>query len=97
MKVYDTIHREELELTREELVKTMQYGNRQVDLIFEKKRTDVDGYLTWDKESWTNLDTRRFVRYYTLNGRVLRDLTTHNIHDIASEFKPEEAMKVELA
>lgn len=97
MKVYDTIHRQDLELTREELVKKMQYDNRQVDLIFDKQRSDPEGYLFWDKESWTNLDTRRFVRYYTLKGRVLRDLTTHNIHDIVNEFKPEEAVKIELA
>lgn len=97
MKVFDIIKKTEHEMTRAELVYAMQYGDRQIDLVFDRPRTDIDDYLTWDMESWSGLDTRRFVRYYTLKGRVLRDLTTHNIHDIENEFKPEEAIKIQIS
>ena len=49
MKVIDTVKKEELDLTTEELMDLVANHNRQVDLVFAEKRTDEDGYLTWDQ------------------------------------------------
>ena len=49
MKAYDTVHKTELEVDRQGLVDLM-LSNRQVDLILKEKKTDEDGYLTWDVE-----------------------------------------------
>ena len=38
-----------------------------------------------------------FIRCYSLEGRVLSESTGHNIYDLYNEFKPEEALKVELS
>ena len=48
MKVYDRIAACEKELTTEELIALMSAGNRQVDLVFSEKRSDEDGYLSWE-------------------------------------------------
>ena len=96
MKVYDTIKKEELDLTTEQLINEMAHNNRQVDLVFAEKRTDADGYLTWDAENWTALEPKRFIRCYSLEGRVLRDSTRHNIYDMKGYFTPEQAIKVTL-
>ena len=96
MKVYDTIKKEELDLTTEQLINEMAHNNRQVDLVFAEKRTDADGYLTWDAENWTTVDGKKFIRCYSLEGRVLRDSTTHNIYDLDNDFFPEQAEKVEI-
>ena len=77
MKAYDTVHKTELEVDRQGLVDLM-LSNRQVDLILKEKKTDEDGYLTWDVEHWSTVDGRRFIRCYSLEGRVLRDSTAHN-------------------
>ena len=95
MKVYDTIHKNELELDRQGLIDQM-LANRQVDLYLPEKKTDEDGYLTWDVEHWSTVDGRRFIRCYSLEGRVLRDSTTHNIYDLDNDFFPEQAEKVEI-
>ena len=96
MKVYDRIAACEKELTTEELIALMSAGNRQVDLVFSEKRSDEDGYLSWDAENWTTVDGKRFIRCYSLEGRVLRDSTTHNIYDLDNDFFPEQAEKVEI-
>ena len=96
MKAYDTVHKTELEVDRQGLVDLM-LSNRQVDLILKEKKTDEDGYLTWDVEHWSTVDGRRFIRCYSLEGRVLSESTGHNIYDLKNEFKPEEAEKVELS
>ena len=96
MKVYDTIKKEELDLTTEELIDLIANHNRQVDLIFAEKRSDADGYLTWDAENWTSVDGRRFIRCYSLEGRVLKDSTGHNKYDLKGYFTPEEAKEVRL-
>ena len=96
MKVFDRIKNEELELTNEELIDLVANHNRQVDLTFAEKKTDADGYLTWDAENWTSLDGKRFIRCYSLNGRVLSDATHHNIYDMKGYFEPEKAEKVVL-
>ncbi len=95
MKAYDMIHKQEIEVDRKGLVDLM-LNNRQIDLKFAEKRTDGDGYLTWDAENWTTVDGKRFIRCYSLEGRVLRDSTTHNIYDMDNDFFPEQAEKVEI-
>ena len=52
MKAYDMIHKQEVEVDRKGLIDLM-LNNRQIDLKFAEKRTDGDGYLTWEAEKWT--------------------------------------------
>lgn len=96
MKAYDTIKKEELEVTTAGLIELMQ-NNRQVDLVLQGPKTDEDGYLTWDTEYWSTVDNKRFIRTYSLNGRTLRDSTAHNIYDLENEFHPEEAKEVRIS
>jgi len=96
MKVYDAINKKDLDLTSQELIDLLANHNRQVDLTFSEKQTDEDGYLTWDAENWTSLDGKRFMRCYSLEGRVLRDSTSHNIYDMENAFFPEKAKTVVL-
>ena len=97
MKVYDSVKKVELEVAdAKALIKIMQEG-RQVDFYLAEKETDDMGYLTWDVEHWSSLDNKRFIRTYTLEGRVLNDSTAHNIYDLANDFKPEKAVKIELS
>lgn len=96
MKVYDRIKKEDVDLTTEQLIDLIVNHNRQVDLIFDHKITDDDGYLTWDAENWTALDSKRFIRCYSLEGRVLNDSTRHNIYDLKGYFSPEKAVEVIL-
>lgn len=95
MKAYDLIHKEEIEVTYDSLVELMR-NNRQVDLILNDKKTDDDGYLTWDAEHWTSVNENRFMRCYSLGDRQLRDFTSHNIHDLKNDFKPEEAKEIQI-
>lgn len=95
MKAYDLIHKEEMEVTYDSLVELMR-NNRQVDLILNDKKTDEDGYLTWDAEHWTWVNNNRFMRCYSLGDRQLRDFTSHNIHDLKNDFKPEEAKEIQI-
>ena len=95
MKAYDMIKKQEVDVDRKGLIDLM-LNNRQIDLKFAEKRTDDDGYLTWDAENWTKVDGKRFIRCYSLEGRVLRDSTTHNIYDLDNDFFPEQAEKVEI-
>ncbi len=96
MKVNDVIKKVELDLSREELLDMVANQNRQVDLIFAEKRTDEDGYLSWDAENWTCVDGKRFVRSYFLEGRALSDYSGYNKYDLQSAFLPEEAKEVRL-
>ena len=96
MLVKDTVKKTELDLTTAELIDLVANGNRQVDLVFDEKQSDEDGYLHWDRENWTSVDGKRFIRCYSLEGRVLRDSTTHNIYDLDNDFFPEQAEKVEI-
>src|SRR5699024_7109704 len=97
MQVYDKVNKTELTADTEELIKLMAPGGRQVDLYLKEKKSDEDGYMTWDVEHWSSVDGRRFIRCYSLEGRVLSESTGHNIYDLKNEFKPEEAEKVELS
>ena len=62
MKVIDIVNKADLDLTVEQLIDLVANHNRQVDLIFAEKRTDEDGYLSWDQENWTCVDGKRFIR-----------------------------------
>ena len=96
MKAYDTIKKEELEVTTAGLIELMQ-NNRQVDLVLHGPKTDEDGYLTWDTEYWSTVDNKLFIRTYSLDGRTLRDSTAHNIYDLENEFHPEEAKEIRIS
>lgn len=93
MKAYDRIHDAQIDVSRKELIDLILH-DRQVDLAFAAVQTDEDGYLSWDAENWTCVDGRRFIRCYSLEGRVLRDSTSHNIYDMENDFHPEEAKTV---
>ena len=88
MKVMDTVNKKELDLTAEELIDLVASHNRQVDLIFAEKRTDDDGYLTWDQENWTCVDGKRFIRSYFLEGRALSDYSGYNKYDLKGWSRP---------
>lgn len=96
MKAYDIVKKEELEVTTEDLIELMR-NNRQVDCVLQAPKTDEDGYLTWDTEYWTTVDSKRFIRTYSLKGRTLRDSTSHNIYDLANDFHPEEAKEIRIS
>ena len=51
--------------------------------------------MSWDVVHWSSVDWKRFIRCYSLEGRVLGESTGHNIYDLANEFKPEDAAMVE--
>ncbi|MBU3875906.1 hypothetical protein HGO97_008775 [Faecalicatena sp. AGMB00832] len=98
MKIYDSVKKEEVEISgTKDLIKLMEDGGRQVDLYLKEKKSDEDGYLTWDVEHWSSIDKKRFIRCYSLEGRVLSESTGHNIYDLETDFKPEEAAKIELS
>ena len=97
MKTYDTVKKEEVEIDGTEgLIQIMKDG-RQVDLYLKEKKSDEDGYMSWDVEHWSTVDNKRFIRCYSLEGKVLSESTGHNIYDLRNDFKPEEAAKIELS
>ncbi len=96
MRVYDTVHKMELEIEDFELLRYMIEG-RQVDLYMPKKQTDADGYIEWDVEHWASIDSKRFIRTYTLEGKYLGESTGHNQYDLFNDFHPEKAVKIELS
>ena len=96
MKVNDMIEKTDKDLTADELVDLVANHNRQVDLIFADKRTDEDGYLSWDAENWTSVDGKRFIRSYSLQGRVLSDYSGYNKYDLKGYFQPEQAQEIRL-
>ena len=96
MKVKDIVNNVELDLDRDELISRMKEG-RQVDLILNEKKSDDIGYLTWDMEQWSTVDGKRFIRTYQLDGRVLSEYTSHNIHDLKAYFFPDDAAAVQLS
>ena len=96
MKVIDTVNKTELDLTTEQLIGLVANHNRQVDLVFAEKRTDEDGYLSWDQENWTCVDGKRFIRSYFFQGRALSDYSGYYKYDMAGYCLPEEATEVRL-
>ena len=96
MQVKDTVKNEVADLSRDDLIQKMKDG-RQVDLILNEKKTDELGDLTCDMEQWSTVDGKRFIRTYQLEGRVLSEYTSHNIHDLKAYFLPDEAKTVQLS
>jgi len=100
MKIYDTVNKTETEVDGTKgLIQIMKDG-RQVDIYLKEKKSDEDGYMSWDVEHWSSVDGKRFIRCYSLEGRVLGESTGHNIYDLENEFKPEDTAmvaKVELS
>ena len=96
MKVNDIINKTELDLTFDELVQLMATGNRQVDLVWADKQSDEDGYMSWDRENWTCVDGKRFIRSYFLEGRALSDYSGYNKYDMKGYFQPDKAKEVIL-
>ena len=97
MKIYDSVKKEEVEIEGTKGLINIMKDGRQVDLYLKEKKTDEDGYLTWDVEHWSSVDGKRFIRCYSLEGRVLSESTGHNIYVLENDFKPEEAEKIELS
>ncbi len=97
MTIYDKVNKTDIEISaNKDLIDIMTKG-RQVDLYFEVEKSDADGYMKWDVEHWSSIDAKRFIRCYSLKGRVLGESTGHNIYDLANDFKPDEASKIELS
>ncbi|MBQ6455885.1 MAG: hypothetical protein IJJ31_02015 [Mogibacterium sp.] len=96
MQVKDILKGETMDLSREDLIAKMKEG-RQVDLIMKEKKSDDIGYLTWNMEQWSTVDGKRFIRTYQLDGRVLSEFTSHNIHDLGAYFFPNDAASVQLS
>jgi len=94
MKVFDTIEKVEKDLTTDELVELMLH-DRQVDLIWNEKKSDEDGHV-WDAENWVCVDGRRFIRSYFNGGRASSDFSGYNKYDLKGYFLPEEAKEVRL-
>ncbi|MDR1017153.1 MAG: hypothetical protein LBM02_00380 [Lachnospiraceae bacterium] len=97
MKIYDTVKKEELEIGGTKDLIQLMIDGRQVDLILKEKKSDADGYLTWDEEHWSSITNKKFIRTYTLAGKNLSESTGHNIYDLENEFKPDEAAKIQLS
>ena len=97
MKVYDSVNKTEVEVDGTQGLVDIMVSGRQVDVYLKGEKSDADGYLTWDVEHWSSIDKQRFIRCYSLEGRVLGESTGHNIYDLENEFKPEEARKIELS
>ena len=95
MKVIDIVNKTELDLTNEQMVDLMLNHNRQVDIIWAEKKTDEDGHV-WDKENWTCVDGKRFIRSYFNGDRASSDFSGYNIYDLKGYFLPEEAKEVHL-
>lgn len=95
MKVIDTVNKTELDLTTEELIDLVANKNRQVDLVWSEKKSDEDGHV-WDKENWTCVDGKRFVRSYFNGDKASSDYSGYNIYDLKGAFLPEEAKEVRL-
>ena len=91
------VKKEEVEVNGTKGLIDIMRDGRQVDLYLKEKKSDADGYMSWDVEHWSSIDVKRFIRCYSLEGRVLGESTGHNIYDLENEFKPEEAAKIELS
>ena len=56
MKVYDSVKKEELEVDGTKGLIDIMRSGRQVDLYLKEKKSDVDGYMSWDVEHWSSID-----------------------------------------
>ncbi len=96
MNVFDLRAKGETELSREQLIEQIAKFDRQVDLFYQEKQTDPDGYLSWDHENWTSADGKRFIRSYSMDGKTLFEYSTYNKYDMQDAFSPEKADRIEL-
>lgn len=96
MKVYDRIEKVEKDLTTAELIDMMVVKNRQVDLTHNEILQDEDGMMSYNAENWTTVDGKRFIRSYSMDGRVLSEYSTYNKYDMKGYFAPEKAATVTL-
>lgn len=96
MKVYDRIEKKDLDLTTAELIDLMVIKNRQVDLTHTEPQHDEDGMMTYNGENWTTVDGKRFIRSYSMDGRVLSEYSTYNKYDMKGYFAPEKGATVTL-
>ena len=56
MKIYDSVNKTEVEVDGTKgLIQLMKDG-RQVDLYLKEKKSDEDGYMSWDVEHWSSVD-----------------------------------------
>ena len=54
MKIYDKVNKVEVEVDGTKgLIQQMKDG-RQVDLYLKEKKSDEDGYMSWDVEHWSS-------------------------------------------
>lgn len=97
MKIYDKVKKMDLEITGTKDLISIMIEGRQVDLYFNEYKSDEDGYMKWDVEHWSSIDSKRFIRCYSYKNRVLGESTGHNIYDLANDFKPDTASKIELS
>lgn len=97
MKIYDKVKKTDIEIEGTKDLITIMTDGRQVDLYFDEEKSDADGYMKWNVEHWSSIDSKRFIRCYSLNERVLGESTGHNIYDLSNDFKPENASKIELS
>ena len=96
MTVKDIVNHIDVEVDRQGLIKLMDDG-RQVDFVLAERKTDEDGYLTWDVEHWSQVQKNKYVRTYELEGRQLREFNHFNVYDMATEFNPDKAVEVRLS
>lgn len=72
MKVYDAVNKTEVEVDGTKgLIEKMKEG-RQVDLYLKEKKSDEDGYMSWDVEHWSSVDGKRFIRCYSFRRKGLK-------------------------
>ena len=83
-------------MTTAELIDLMVIKNRQVDLTHTEPQHDEDGMMTYNGENWTTVDGKRFIRSYSMDGRVLSEYSTYNKYDMKGYFAPEKAATVTL-
>ena len=62
MKIYDKVNKVEVEVDGTKgLIQQMKDG-RQVDLYLKEKKSDEDGYMSWDVEHWSSVDGKMCIR-----------------------------------
>lgn len=93
--VHDTVKNVDLEVTRDDLIQLMKDG-RQVDFVLKENGDDCMGCV-WDTEYWSLLSADKFIRTYSLNGKVLGEYTHFNKYDMATEFDLARAKEVRLS
>ena len=92
---HDTVKNVDLEVSRDDLIQLMRDG-RQVDFVLHEVADDGMG-CSWDTEYWSLLSANKFIRTYSLNGKVLGEYTHFNMYDMATEFDLARAKEVRIS